>query len=101
MYWVLPLVVIGAVGVGIATVLVKLLSPSAKAAPWQAAGVILLWLAWLWLLRLPRSADGWAMHALEGSYWGVLLVAVFVLLFPVLLVTSFRHARYFLRRFHH
>jgi hypothetical protein len=38
------------------------------------------------------------MHALEGSYWGVLLIAVFVLLIPVLLVTSVRHARYFLLR---
>jgi hypothetical protein len=98
MFWVLPLVVIGAAGVGLAALLVKLLSPSAGVALWQAVGVVLLWLVWVWLLRLPQTADGWTMHALEGSYWGVLLIAVFVLLIPVLLVTSVRHARYFLLR---
>jgi hypothetical protein len=97
-------VVIGVVSVGIAVLLVKLLSPSLETAPWQAAGqatgVAFLWFVWVWLLRLPQSADGWTMHALEGSYWGVIFIAVFLLLFPVLLVTTIKHARYFLKRFH-
>lgn len=91
------LTITGAVCVGIVAWLIKLLAPAPKPTPAQVAGLVLLWAVWGGLLLLPHILDGWAMHGLESGYGGFILVAVFLLLIPVLLVSTGLHAHYLWR----